>query len=162
MYGFFPQNTNFSLLSLWEAHRVLHIHSMYSEFGKMILWEHPILLNSNVNCHNGLDHVFSTLSSTSWLLWTEMKKGILRKTLGQIWGENKMKPYAAALLPSQVEMLLKHSLNKNHESWWWRNIFLKGHLTRESFVASVAAVSLLLTRSRQQPKSYFEGASKFQ
>ena len=51
-----------------------------------------------------------------------MKKGILRKTLGQILGENKMKPYAAALLPSQVEMLLKHSLDKNCDE---RETFIK-------------------------------------
>ena len=36
MYGIFPQNPNFSLLFLWEANWVLHIHRMYSEFGKMI------------------------------------------------------------------------------------------------------------------------------
>ena len=123
--------------------------------------EHSILFNSNVNCHKGLDHVFNIPSSVSWLLWTEREKGWL------LWAE-MWKGEQNLMQPPCSHRKLKCCSNT---AWTEKSIrycgkgqqtILRGYLTGESFVASVAAVSLLLTRSRQQPKVYFEGASKFQ
>ena len=52
-------------------------------------------------------------------------------------------------------MLLKHSLNREKYKVLWEGpTTLGGHLTGESFVASVAAVCLLLARRREQPEIF--------
>ena len=78
------------------------------------------------------------------------------------------KPDAATLLPSQAKMLLKHSLSgKLLKVYgvtyivWSHQTILKCHLTGESFVASVAAVCLLLARSREQPENLNFGGASF-
>ena len=114
--------------------------------------EHSILFNSNVNCHKGLDHVFNIPSSVSWLLWTEREK-VDYFELKSIREQNLMQPPCS-------HRKLKCCSNT---AWTEKSIrycgkgqqtILRGYLTGESFVASVAAVCLLFARSREQPVSF--------